>query len=558
MNASNLNISTKLTTTNISATNISATSITAPNVQPTLTAGTNISIVGTTISATGGSSLTAGTNISILNGVVSLNPNISVTNISATSITASNVQPTLTAGTGINITGTTISTTLTAGSNISILNDIIKTTTTINSSVHTAGTMNTSILNTSDIDSILGEIDNLSSINISATNITATSITAANVQPTLIAGTNISIVGTTISATGGSSLTAGTNISILNGVVSLNPNINISNLSVINGSFSALTCTGNISFPIGFALYRDFTGLLNVCDIQIKGLFGSTFSATTGNFSKINVSNVSFTGLSPKMSMGGLGQIFGVGTYTGLNCNVSQVNASNISSINGSFTNITGTSITAANLSTASLTTGSNLQIVSNVISTSSTINSSIHNVSTVNVSNISASALSLTGDVTVGGYLNNKHRFIRRYRLNSQALSGTTYKVVYGVAQITNDDLVTGDDTFTIVKAGRYKISSVIGFSNGTYTDRVNWRGRLFKNGTTNPGLGQAFCYTRHRDFVRFGSLYHSTIENFVVNDTFYYEVTACKASTVAFNSNMDLLSVLSNTHIEIEYLGV
>jgi hypothetical protein len=472
MNSSNINISNKLTTTNISATNITATSITAPNVQPTLTAGTNISIVGTTISATG-SSLTAGSNISILNGVVSLTPNISVTNISATAITAPNVQPTLIAGTNISIVGTTISATgssLTAGNNIQIIGNDILTTTTINSSVHIAGTMNTSILNTSDIDSILGEIDNLSSINFSATtgtittlqgntlnsllinasninistkltvtngsftnttasridassrivithteptlylkdtnhrsgmihmnnsrmyflsgatnsetwsqvnsqwplilhtnnnqavfgggvtintgnfsllnsngviratngsftSLTASSITAPNVQPTLIAGTNISIVGTTISATG-SSLTAGSNISILNGVVSLNPNISVSNQSVINGSFSALTCSGNISFPIGFALYRDFTGLLNVCDIQIKGLFGSTFSATAGNFSKINVSNVSFTGLGPKMSMGGLGQIFGVGTYTGLNCNVSQINASNISCTN--------------------------------------------------------------------------------------------------------------------------------------------------------------------------------------------------------------------------------
>jgi hypothetical protein len=52
INASNLNISTKLSVTNISATNITATSITAPNVQPTLTAGTNIAIVGNVISST--------------------------------------------------------------------------------------------------------------------------------------------------------------------------------------------------------------------------------------------------------------------------------------------------------------------------------------------------------------------------------------------------------------------------------------------------------------------------------------------------------------------------
>jgi hypothetical protein len=465
MNASNLNISTKLTTTNISATNITATSITAPNVQPTLIAGTNISIVGTTISATGGSSLTAGTNISILNDVVSLNPNISVTNISATSITATNVQPTLTAGTGINISGTTISTTqtLVAGNNIQIIGNDISTTTTINSSVHNAGTINTSIINASDIDSILGEIDNLSSINISATNITATSITASNVQPTLTAGTGINISNNVISTT--QTLTAGSNISILNNIVSLTPNINISNMSVINGSFSALTCTGNISFPIGFALYRDFTGLLNVCDIQIKGLFGSTFSTTTGNFSKINVSNVSFTGLGPKMSMGGLGEIFGVGTYTGLNCNVSQINASNISTINLSATNITASSIVAANVQ-PTLTTGNNIQIISNVISTSSTINTSNINVSTkVHTTNLSTTNFSgglgtFSGNLNLDGLLNlnQQPRFLARYQ-------GTTPRVVNANEILPYNILVyqvgtgfnTSTSTYTVPVAGLY-----------------------------------------------------------------------------------------------------
>ena len=42
-----------LTAQNVSATNISAVSITAPNIQPTLTAGSNIDICGNVISATG-------------------------------------------------------------------------------------------------------------------------------------------------------------------------------------------------------------------------------------------------------------------------------------------------------------------------------------------------------------------------------------------------------------------------------------------------------------------------------------------------------------------------
>ena len=96
-----VNISGILTVTNLSATNLSATSITAPDVQPTLTAGTNITISGTTISAVAATPDLA--NIS--------NTNFSGVNISATSITAPDVQPTLTAGTNITISGTTISAT---------------------------------------------------------------------------------------------------------------------------------------------------------------------------------------------------------------------------------------------------------------------------------------------------------------------------------------------------------------------------------------------------------------------------------------------------------------
>ena len=57
---------------NISAINISATSITAADVQPTLTAGTNITISGNTISASGGTpDLTAGSGIDITNNIIS-------------------------------------------------------------------------------------------------------------------------------------------------------------------------------------------------------------------------------------------------------------------------------------------------------------------------------------------------------------------------------------------------------------------------------------------------------------------------------------------------------
>jgi hypothetical protein len=82
MNISTLNYSSA-DGINLSSTNISATSITAPDVQPTLTAGTNITIVGNTISATGGSSFDP-TNIS--------NTNLSSTNITTTNLSSTNIS----------------------------------------------------------------------------------------------------------------------------------------------------------------------------------------------------------------------------------------------------------------------------------------------------------------------------------------------------------------------------------------------------------------------------------------------------------------------------------
>jgi hypothetical protein len=67
----------------------------------------------------------------------------------------------------------------------------------------------------------------------------------------------------------------------------------------------------------------------------------------------------------------------------------------------------------------------------------------------------------------------------------------------------------------------------------------------------------GQAQCYTRHRDYAEYGSAFHTTIVDFAVGDTFYYRVDCNKASGFGFSSDMTGSLVLSNTCLEIEYLG-
>jgi HKD family nuclease len=95
---------------------------------------------------------------------------------------------------------------------------------------------------------------------------------------------------------------------------------------------------------------------------------------------------------------------------------------------------------------------------------------------------------ISLTGDLTMGGYISRKNSFIRRYRNGTKPLIANSYQIIYGTSQYSNNDLVTSseiNDSYTIVKAGRYKVSSNVLFGNGSYTDRMNWRLRLFKNGS-------------------------------------------------------------------------
>jgi hypothetical protein len=197
-----------------------------------------------------------------------------------------------------------------------------------------------------------------------------------------------------------------------------------------------------------------------------------------------------------------------------------------ITAINGSFTNLTSTQLTSTNISTT----------------------------------NLSATALSLTGDLNVNGFINRKNNIIRRYRTGDQSLLAPTYQVIYGAVQFSNANLVipnATNDIFTIVKAGRYRISTNVLFSNGTYTDRVNWRVQLYKNDATDTSLGTAHCYTRHRDYARFGSAFHTSIQDFDVDDTFFYLVTCSKGVSTDFTSAMGLLLVLNNTCLEIEYLG-
>jgi hypothetical protein len=412
--------------------------------------------------------------------------------------------------------------------------------------------------------------NNGSFTNLSSSTITATSIVAPNVQPTLTGSNGITIENNVISLTGGGgSYTAGDNIQIVDNVISTKPNINVSNLSSINCSFTNISSTRiNANIVTGI--------LINTSDINCSTKISCTnlsvftqLSAPTGKLTTVN-----------STTLNGL-------TVNGSNLNAStKLTAPNISANRASFTtDITTPKVTTEALNTSSTMTfnilnvpsvelsdalylytdlrGTNLYSSENICGN----NGSMTNVSCVNLTgtsllsvNISASNVSVSGDLTMSGYIDRKNHFIRRFRLNNETLISSSYQVIYGSVGYGNDDLVTANstsNTFTIVKPGRYKISTIVLFDNGSYTDRINWRVTLYKNSAASAALGQAFCYTRHRDYAEYGSAYHSSIQDFAVDDTFHYIVDCNRASATGFNSTMSGSFVLNGTCLEIEYLG-
>jgi trimeric autotransporter adhesin len=485
--------------------------------------------------------------------------------VTATKITCTNICNT-------NLTSTKITCTNISNTNLSTTNCTI---TTLRGTTLSGNTINASNLNIST---------KLSVTNISATNITATSITAPNVQPTLTAGTNIAIVGNVISSSGGgTNYTEGNNIQIVGDVISTTANLNSSNISSINGSFTNLTCSGSVNSN------TVNSSTLNSSNITINTKVTTTnLSATTATINTSLSANYIYTNT---MTVGGLlttgffesedfftgdltssGIIFGneirativkSATLNGTSINCSSINCSlTISTTNLCATSITATSIVAPDVQ-PTLTTSNNIQIVADTISTTDIITSSTHNVSTINTSNISASQMSLTGDLTMGGYVNRKNSFLRFYRASTSTFAANeiSFITTFPTAQFTNTNLLTtasSNSIYTTVKTGIYKLTALIGVSNGTYTDRVNWRIRLFVNGSYQAKQSQAFCYTRHRDYAEYGSMFSSVIIDLDAGDTFYWFIDCNRASNTGFVSGIGGSQVLSGSFSEIEFLGV
>jgi len=264
--------------------------------------------------------------------------NISGVNGSFTYLTADNLQETLIAGPGIAIVDRTISTQqiLVAGTNIDIIGEVIST---------------TSLLNISNVSSEKGKI-----VNLSCTNLSATSITASNVQPTLIAGSNLTLVGN---------------------VINTSSNLNISNVSAVSGFI--YTFEADTIETIGLNSQGIFSEEADIETVRAIDVDTNSLICLTGRITNLSSTNISgargtITNFSSTNSSATRG------TITNISCsNISCSGKINVLNLSG--TNATFTSLTANNVQ-PTLTAGSNLTLVGTLINTSSNLN--ISNVSAV------------------------------------------------------------------------------------------------------------------------------------------------------------------------------
>ena len=540
-----LEVNGTINTSNISSingsfTNITATSITAPNVQPlisdgdltiartnglqtaldskqeTLTAGTNITIVGNTISATGsvGQNISA-TNIS-LTGSLTVNPGSGFgtpVKIGRTTIGNTSFDNMLSLGVDNNTTGSnynfgavannqtimniTNSTTHNSfrAENVEVMRNTsvglgIKTLSDPTNALEVNGTINTS---------------NISSINGSFTNLTATSITAPNVQPligdgdltiartnglqtaldskqeTLTAGTNITIVGNTISASGGTTFDP-TNIS----------NTNLSSVNITATSFNATNITGNVS-----------GGNVN-CDVLMVSQNGEGI---------INGYDVNHAIHIRKDGQNELAlHEFGFISFYTSGTLANQVERMRI---------------------------GQNGYV----------------GIGTTNPS----TRLHVDGQIS---YSKNWARFYRNFSLSLSSLQtfvDINFDSTNAAGLKENTQIITQlAEDFTAVLPGYYRFLVIIGVRNSTYNNRVVWRLRGVKNGTFNNAYGQTFTYTRHDDYGDRGTLTCEVLTPLVIGDIIKFRIDCGKASYgSSFSSAMNGLQLVGGASCSIEYLG-
>ena len=510
---------------NISAINISATSITAPDVQPTLTAGTNITISGNTISA-----VAATPDLTVISNTNLSSVNISAINISCTELTTSDATGSTSIISGVKINRDS-SELVTFQAPDDKLMFAYNTTNGVNA-----------ILSENRLDLRVSSITKLnatsSGVRIGNDN-TATEMLdvvgnakiSGNINASDISATNIDLTG-----------------NLTNNDILLNFKIDIPDTNLAGGAVFLICldeggdneCTGKFYYNRNSG--HDGSGFVDVV-VSSKQTAGDTphgfcsyqtghespdvttphrFSLITGIFS-----GVSYVGLKYE---GGNAFPFSDVYFDGL-------------------WKSTGTN-TPFELKLSSGVTSQTALPISN---------------SEVSLQN-KRLVIDADGDVTIAGNLaasTIKHSddFCRFYTSNNTPFNSaqTSYTAAFNVNTLTSTKITknAANNRFTINKAGYYKVAANMVYENTTYNNRVVFRGEISINGNLSHAYGDSFVYVRDSRYGDYGSAIVTTVINLAVND--YVEIyVTLKKDQSQFGAEMSGTQVRLRSAVDFEYLGV
>ncbi len=435
--------------TNIAAANGNITNLTSVNGN-----FTNISAGNGTITNLNATNLTVNGNTN-LTGNITVNGNLSVSDLNVTNFTAANGNITNLTSANSNITNLTA--VLGNFTNITAANGNITNLTSANFSAANGNITNLTSANGNftNLAAANGNITNLTSANSNITNLTAvlgnfTNITAANGNITNLTSANFSAANGNI-----------TNLTSANG--------NFTNFSAANGNITNLT-SANSNITNLTAVLGNFTNI-TAANGNITNLTSANFTADNANITNLTTTNLNLTNL------------------TAANGNITNLTSGNFSAANGNITNLTATNINATTIA-ASDGNFTNLTAA----------NGNITNLTSArgNITNLTANTLNVTGQSIFSG-INNTGPIN-----NFGNLTSTGNTTLGGAGSTTNITGVTNvNGVLNVTNA------TVIGLNippNSINLSRISGdQGPLFgSNGVTgtaslldtNPGTGAVTTY--------------------------------------------------------------
>jgi len=560
MSCSNLSVSNKVSLLNVSGTNATFTSLTANNVQPTLTAGSNLTLVGNVINTSSNLNIS---NVSAVSGFIYTFEADTIETIGLNSQGIFSDEADITTVRAIGVDTNTL-TCLTGGitnlssTNISGARGTITNFSSTNSSA-TRGTITN--ISCSNI-SCTGKINVL---NVSGTNATFTSLTANNVQPTLTAGTNITIVGTTISSS--ATLTAGTNIDITSGVIKTTSNVNLSNLS-----------TDVLHSPVIVSnLITSIDGEIDIlnADISVTTPFlaATNISSTNGTFTSLTTTNLNVSQLSThnisavneiQASIVNASTIIAGDAFSVLSSTLSTSFYTDFVDDQKFVLKVTGVGSPSApklafrtGTADALLITQSSNVSIANTLTVGELNTSVINGQSLLNVSSgmLVKGTLETTDVVKQEGFSRKESMYIGLQLGNVAPNSGSVFVLHRFGTRIFNTSMYSDSiNSVTLKKIGNYMVTYTINWDCVSINDRVVLKS-YFSGGGTEQGY--SYAYLRDDNFGDFGSTSSTFFLEATTADVEYSVVSVCKIGSGAFGATFDGLLYISGSTVVVEYIG-